>query len=81
MNNKKIIGIQKLGFQWQAEDPFLVTMHHKDAYPPGNDRQGPSTSLEGRNLGEDFTLKDGFRMYHGKTVQGFLPILTVGLKR
>lgn len=71
MENSKILGIQKLGFQWQTEDPFLVTMHHTDAYPPGNDNQGPITSLEGRNIGEDFTIKDGFRMYHGTTVPGF----------
>lgn len=71
MAKKSILHIQKLGFQWQTEDPFLVTMHHKDAYPPGNDKQGPSTPLTGRNLGEDFTLRDGFRMYHGTTVPGF----------
>ncbi len=63
--------IQKLGFPWETEDPFLMTVHHKDAYPSGNDQQGPNVSLEGRNLGEDFTLRDGFRMYHGTTVPGF----------
>ncbi|WP_462412876.1 pirin family protein [Neobacillus sp. Marseille-QA0830] len=71
MSNQKILKIQPLGFQWETEDPFLVAMHHKDAYPPGNEEQGPSTSLEGRNLGQDFTLRDGFRMYHGTTVPGF----------
>ncbi len=71
MSKEKIIGIQKLDFQWQTEDPFLVTMYHKDAYPLGNEQQGPNASLEGRRLGEDFTLRDGFRMYHGKTVPGF----------
>ncbi|WP_423801216.1 pirin family protein [Neobacillus sp. SAB-20_R2A] len=71
MSNKKILNIQKLGFPWVTEDPFLMTVHHKDAYPPGNDEQGPSTSLAGRNLGQDFTIKDGFRMYHGETVPGF----------
>ena len=71
MSDKKILGVQKLGFQWQAEDPFLVTMYHKDNYPEGNEAQGPNTSLAGRNLGEDFTLRDGFRMYHGTTVPGF----------
>lgn len=71
MGKDKIIGIQKLDFQWQTEDPFLITMYHKDAYPPGNEQQGPNVSLEGRRLGEDFTLRDGFRMYHGKTVPGF----------
>lgn len=71
MSNEKILKIQKLGFQWETEDPFLVTMHHKDAYPQGNDEQGPNVTLEGRNLGQDFTLRDGFRMYHGTTVPGF----------
>lgn len=69
--NSKIMNIQKLGFPWETEDPFLMTVHHKDAYPAGNDQQGPNVSLEGRNLGEDFTLRDGFRMYHGTSVPGF----------
>lgn len=71
MSNEKILKIQKLGFQWETEDPFLMTMHHKDAYPPGNDEQGPNVTLDGRNLGQDFTLRDGFRMYHGTTIPGF----------
>jgi quercetin 2,3-dioxygenase len=71
MSDEKILKIQQLGFQWATEDPFLVTMYHKDAYPAGNDEQGPDAALEGRQLGEDFTLRDGFRMYHGTTVPGF----------
>lgn len=71
MSADKIIKIQEFGLQLETEDPFLITMHHRDAYPAGNDEQGPITSLIGRNLGEDFTLRDGFRMYHGKTVPGF----------
>lgn len=27
--------------------------------------------LKGRHMGDDFIIKDGFRMYHGKTVPGF----------
>lgn len=32
---------------------------------------GPEASLAGRNIGQDFTLKDGWRMYHGDVVPGF----------
>jgi redox-sensitive bicupin YhaK (pirin superfamily) len=71
MSHNQILGVQPLDFQWQNEDPFLITMYHKDAYPSGNEQQGPNVSLAGRRLGEDFTLRDGFRMYHGKTVPGF----------
>jgi len=72
MQNQKIIGLQKLGTQWTTESPFVLTVYHKDMYPPGNDEQGVDEKwLEGRNLGHDFELKDGFRMYHGKSVPGF----------
>ena len=37
----------------------------------GNERQGPAASLAGRNLGQDFEGKDGWRMYHGEIVPGF----------
>jgi hypothetical protein len=32
---------------------------------------GPAASLAGRDLGQDFAGKDGWRMYHGKVVPGF----------
>jgi quercetin 2,3-dioxygenase len=60
-----------LGFPWQTVDPFLFCVHHDDAYPAGNEEFGPRASLAGRNLGNDFTVKDGFRMYHGQVVPGF----------
>lgn len=60
-----------LGFQWETQDPFLFCVHHEDLYPEGNDNQGPKASLEGRQLGQDFIIKDGWRMYHGKKVPGF----------
>lgn len=63
--------IKQLGFQWDTQDPFLFCAYHKDQYPKGNDLLGPNASLEGRNIGMDFEIKDGWRMYHGKTVPGF----------
>jgi redox-sensitive bicupin YhaK (pirin superfamily) len=60
-----------LGFQWPCLDPFLFCAHHDDAYPAGNAAQGPQASLEGRELGQDFEGKDGWRMYHGEVVPGF----------
>ncbi|MGB5355579.1 MAG: pirin family protein [Eudoraea sp.] len=60
-----------LGFPWETEDPFLFCVYHLDHYPKGNEQMEPAVSLEGRNLGNDFTIKDGWRMYHGQTVPGF----------
>lgn len=71
MENGKILKIQPIGFQWETESPFIFGVHHNDAYPEGNAEQGPNALMSGRNLGEDFTLRDGFRMYHGQTVPGF----------
>jgi redox-sensitive bicupin YhaK (pirin superfamily) len=63
--------IFELGFPWQTQDPFLFCVHHDDSYPAGNDQMGPAASLAGRNLGQDFAGKDGWRMYHGERVPGF----------
>jgi quercetin 2,3-dioxygenase len=71
MNNDAILSIKPMGFMLPVADPFLFCAHHLDNYPAGNEQMGPATSLEGRNLGQDFTLKDGWRMYHGETVPGF----------
>ena len=67
----KIKNIKPLGFPWETQDPFLFCAHHADAYPKGNEEMGPDTSLAGRNIGQDFELKDGWRMYHGQTIPGF----------
>ncbi len=66
-----LLTVKPLGFFWDTVDPFLFCVHHDDAYPAGNDRMGPAASLAGRDLGQDFTVKDGWRMYHGKHVPGF----------
>jgi len=71
MYNKAILNIQPLGFMWPTTDPFLFCVHHHDFYPKGNEQLGPDASLKGRNLGQDFSIKDGWRMYHGETIPGF----------
>jgi len=65
------IHISPLGFPWKTRDPFLFCAHHRDEYPAGNAEMGPATSLAGRNLGQDFQIKDGWRMYHGQSIPGF----------
>lgn len=68
---KTIKKIRALGFQWETLDPFLFCVHHEDRYPKGNEEMGPQASLEGRQIGSDFHIKDGWRMYHGEKIPGF----------
>ncbi len=56
---------------WPTRDPFLFCAWHRDLYPPGDGHLGPRASLAGRELGMDFTPRDGWRMYHGRRVPGF----------
>jgi redox-sensitive bicupin YhaK (pirin superfamily) len=69
--NKGILLIEPLGFPWKTPNPFLFCVYHADFYPKGSDTLGPAASLEGRRLGNDFVVKDGWRMYHGKNIPGF----------
>jgi len=72
MNNDIISNLKPLGFMWEVSNPFLFCAHHDDHYPAGNDEMGPpAESLKGRDIGQDFTIKDGWRMYHGETIPGF----------
>ena len=66
-----VLSVKPLGFPWETEDPFLFCAYHDDAYPRGNGEMGPAASLEGRDVGQDFSRKDGWSMYHGHTVPGF----------
>jgi redox-sensitive bicupin YhaK (pirin superfamily) len=66
-----ILSVKPLTFPWEASDPFLFCVYHLDNYPAGNENFGPATSLSGRNIGNDFEGKDGWRMYHGDVVPGF----------
>ena len=57
---------------WATQEPFLFCVHHYDRYPKGTVEMGPPRELlEGRDMGQDFQIKDGFRMYHGHVVPGF----------
>jgi len=71
MSNDTVLAIRPLGIPWETADPFLFCMYHNDAYPAGNEQLGPAASLSGRNIGQDFEGKDGWRMYHGDVVPGF----------
>jgi hypothetical protein len=66
-----IIRVDPLGQRWQTHDPFLFCVHHIDLYPAGNDQLGPAAPLGGREIGQDFEGKEGWRMYHGDVVPGF----------
>ena len=67
-----IIDVVQLGFPWDGLDPFIFTVHHVDDYPAGNPNQGIDRErLLGRNLGSDFSYREGWSMYHGAEVPGF----------
>ena len=71
MSSPLVLQKVALGFQWPTVDPFLFCVHHLDLYPAGDEHCAPQASLAGRNLGNDFEPRDGWRMYHGSTVPGF----------
>jgi redox-sensitive bicupin YhaK (pirin superfamily) len=71
MDHDSVKRIRPLGFPWETSDPFLFCAYHNDHYPAGNERLGPAASLAGRDIGQDFSGKDGWRMYHGDVVPGF----------
>lgn len=71
MSASPIVRIVPLGFPWETADPFLFCVHHDDAYPRANAQLGPAASLAGRAIGQDFSRRDGWSMYHGQVVPGF----------
>jgi len=70
-DNSPIVRVKPLGFPWETIDPFLFCVHHDDAYPRANAQMGPDAPLAGRQIGQDFSRRDGWSMYHGETVPGF----------
>ncbi|MCA3219104.1 MAG: pirin family protein [Burkholderiales bacterium] len=72
MTPASILNTRQLGAPpWPTVDPFLFCVHHDDAYPRGNGRFGPAAPLAGRDIGQDFSRRDGWSMYHGESVPGF----------
>jgi redox-sensitive bicupin YhaK (pirin superfamily) len=66
-----ILATTPLGMPWPTLDPFLLCVHHDDRYPRANGRFGPAAPLDGRQIGADFSRKDGWSLYHGEEVPGF----------
>lgn len=66
-----ILSKKPLGFPWETADPFLFCVHHLDHYPAGDELMGPVGGTAGRQVGSDFSGKQGWSMYHGSHVPGF----------
>lgn len=66
-----ILNIEPLRLPWKTQDPFIFCSYHLDDFPGGNEQMEPKTGLQGRNIGQDFSSKDGWNMYHGTRVPGF----------
>ena len=71
MSTPIIKSITPLRSPWPTPDPFLFCAFHNDHFPKGNGKLGPAESLAGRAIGQDFSGKDGWSMYHGQQVPGF----------
>ena len=71
-NDGPFISKKDLTMHWDVEDPFMFVSHHTDDYPQGNAQMAPPLrQISGRNLGRDYQVRFGFRMYNGKVVPGF----------
>ena len=65
-----IVSLPEVG-PWPTRDPFLFCVHHNDIYPIAKKDLSPDATLDGRNIGQDFSNKDGWNMYHGDRIPGF----------
>ncbi|MBT3331325.1 MAG: pirin family protein [Rhodospirillaceae bacterium] len=71
MSKTDLLDVFRLGTHWPTLDPFLFCAYHNDRYPAGDEDMAPAASLAGRSIGQDFSGKDGWSMYHGDRVPGF----------
>ena len=72
MPSSPILSIKPLAQRWETIDPFLFCVYHDDMYPESNGDMGiKPAQLAGRDIGQDFSRKDGWSMYHGNPVPGF----------
>ncbi|MDA7419169.1 pirin family protein [Xenophilus arseniciresistens] len=69
--SSSILQVHPLGFPWPTIDPFLFCAYHDDAYPRANAQMAPDAPVQGRQIGSDFSRKDGWSLYHGHPVPGF----------
>ena len=76
MSDSPIIEVISLDFPWMGLDPFIFTVHHLDRYPAATEEMGPAASLAGRQIGMDFSYRDGWSMYHGDRIPGLPPAST-----
>lgn len=72
-DNNSILSITELpeSGPWPTNDPFLFCVHHNDNYPVAKKDLSPDASLNRRTIGNDFSNKDGWSMYHGQKIPGF----------
>ncbi len=66
-----IIDSGKIGFRLPVKSPYIITAHHLDHYPEGNEQMGPVKFLKNQSIGNDFDLDAPWRMYYGDIVPGF----------
>lgn len=71
MSTSPVLETVPLGLHWPTLDPFLFCAHHDDEYPAGDESMAPAVPVDDRDLGMDFSGKDGWSMYHGDSVPGF----------
>lgn len=68
---KKIIKTGHFGMRLPVQSPFILTAHHYDLYPQGNEKMEPVRYLEKWERGQDFAESQPWRMYHGSNIPGF----------